>query len=131
VAVRATAGEQKAGPWTRGFVTAYSTREPLSGCYAPGQHWWQQRLCRTACGVDLDDRKYWVAANPRWGLGCGQVIQVCVKRRCLYAQVMDATASAFDFEFTWALAVATGAPRSYPAFADPRFVVWRTVYGRP
>ena len=85
VAVRATAGEQKAGPWTRGFVTAYSTREPLSGCYAPGQHWWQQRLCRTACGVDLDDRKYWVAANPRWGLGCRQVIQVCVKRRCLYA----------------------------------------------
>ena len=131
MAVHATAGEQKAGPWHKAWVTGYSTREFLSGCYATGKHPWQQRLCRTACGVNLDDRKYWVAANPRHGLGCGQVIQVCVKRRCLYAQVMDRTASFFDFEFTYALAVATGAPRSYPGFADPRWVVWRTVYGRP
>ena len=121
---------QAADPWKRAWVTAYSTRENLTGCYAPGQHWWQVRKCRTACGKNLDDRKYWVAANPRWGLGCGQVLQICKDKRCVYAQVMDATASAFDFEFTWALAVATGAPRSYPAFANPRFVVWRKVYGR-
>ena len=116
--------------WYRAYVTAYSTRENLTGCYAPGQHWWQVRKCRTACGKNLDDRKFWVAANPRWGLGCGQVLQICKDKRCVYAQVMDATASAFDFEFTYALAVATGAPRSYPGFADPRFVVWRKVYGR-
>ena len=126
VAAAATAvalqAQAKNGPWHRAFVTGYSTRANLTGCYAPGR-------CRTACGVDLDDSKFWVAANPRWGLGCGQVIQICVNRRCVYAQVMDKTASHFDFEFTYALAVMTGAPRSYPGFADPRWVVWRKVYG--
>ena len=126
IATKASAAD----PWKRAWVTGYSTRENLTGCYAPGKYPWQQRLCRTACGKNLDDRKYWVAANPRWGLGCGQVLQICKDKRCVYAQVMDATASAFDFEFTYALAVATGAPRSYPGFADPRFVVWRKVYGR-
>ena len=107
--------------WQRAYVTGYSTRENLTGCYAPGR-------CRTACGRDLNDRAMWVAANPRHGLGCGQKIMVCSKGHCVQAIVMDKTASYFDFEFTYALAVATGAPRSYPEFADPRYVVWRKVY---
>jgi len=106
--------------WHKAYVTAYSTRENLTGCYAPGK-------CRTACGTLLNDNKFTVAANPRWGLGCGQLIGVCGKR-CAIATVMDKTASYFDFEFTYALAVYTGAPRSYPGFADPRYVQWRKVY---
>ena len=75
--VIAVEAQGRNGPWERAWVTGYSTRENLTGCYAPGKYPWQQRLCRTACGVNLDDRKYWVAANPRHGLGCGQIIQVC------------------------------------------------------
>ena len=108
--------------WNTAHVTGYSTRENLTGCYAPGQ-------CRTACGVNLNDRKFWVAANPRWGLGCGQRIQVCGKR-CAIATVMDKTASHFDFEFTYALAVSTGAPNNYPGFANPRYIKWRKYYGK-
>ena len=108
----------QAGVWHKAYVTGYSTRENLTGCYSPGK-------CRTACGVNLDDSKFWVAANPRWGLGCGQKIIICNKGRCVKAVVMDRTASRFDFEFTYALALATGAPKSYPAFADPRWITWR------
>jgi hypothetical protein len=113
----------------RAYVTGYSTRENLTGCYAPGR-------CRTACGTLLDDRAYTVAANPRHGLACGARIVICggpVSRtfprssgptRCHRATVTDRTASSFDFELTIALACATGARCSYPAFASPRWVRW-------
>lgn len=106
-----------ASPWLRAYVTGYSTREHLTGCYAPAR-------CRMACGGLLDDRRYTVAANPRLGLRCGQRIVVC-GNGCHVALVADRTASRFDFEFTYALAVATGAPRGYPGFATPRVIVWR------
>jgi hypothetical protein len=116
----------RAASWKRGYVTGYSTRENLTGCYAPGR-------CRTACGTLLDDRAYTVAANPRHGLGCGQRIVVCgrsrafpgTRERCHRATVTDRTASYFDFELTIALACATGARCAYPAFADPRWITWR------
>ena len=119
-APQAKAHKPKAG-WQRAYVTGYSTRENLTGCYAPGR-------CRMACGRDLNDNLYTVAANPRHGLGCGQKIIVCNRGKCVKAVVMDRTASHFDFEFTVALAYATGSPRGYPAFATPRWVVWRKVW---
>ena len=127
-ALPASPAAPAAQPWQRAWVTGYSTREWLTGCYAtlgrPGQH----HACRTACGQLLDDRQLWVAANPRHGLGCGQRIQVRAGGRTVVATVMDRTASHFDFEFTVALACRTGARCAYPAFADPRAVSWRRVY---
>lgn len=106
----------RAEVWRRAYVTGYSTRENLTGCYSPGR-------CRTACGGLLDDAGYTVAANPRLGLGCGRKIVVC-SRRCHRATVTDRTASYFDFELSYALACATGRC-GYPRFADPRSIRWR------
>lgn len=113
-AVAARVGD--AHVWQRAYVTAYATFEHLEGCVAPGR-------CRTACGSWLDDRGRTVAANPRHGLGCGQRIVVCVGRRCSWATVTDRTGSSFDFEFSYALARATGASRL--GWDSPRRARWR------
>ena len=101
-------------------VVGYSTHENLTGCYAPHR-------CRTACGHDLNDNAYTVAANPRHGLGCGARIQLCRRPgyRCVTALVADRTASVFDFELTIALSRATGGGRDW---SGARILYWQRVY---
>jgi hypothetical protein len=107
--------------WHTGLVTAYSTRENLTGCTSPG-------VCHTACGSLLNDRLFTVAANPRWGLGCGARIKFCFLDKCKIATVTDRTASYFDFEFTYALALATG--QTNRTWDSPRRVRWQRAYGK-
>jgi len=117
VAVRVT--QAGAPTWKVAHVTAYSTRENLTGCYAPGK-------CRTACGNLLNDKAFTVAANPRWGLGCGSRILFCNARRCHTSTVTDRTGSYFDFEFSYALAMATG--QTSRNWDSPRYVTWKRLY---
>ena len=115
----AGAAEQH-NPYRAAKVVGYSTHENLTGCYAPHR-------CHTACGRDLNDNAYTVAANPRHGLGCGARIQLCRRPgyRCVTALVADRTASVFDFELTIALSKATGGGRDW---AGARTLYWRRVY---
>jgi hypothetical protein len=102
----------------RGVAVGYWTHTWLTGCVSRGK-------CIMACGGYLNDNRYTVAVNPRWHLGCGQRLRICY-RRCVVAVVTDRTASRFDFEFTYALSLATGQPRSN--WAGPRTVRWQRVY---
>lgn len=102
-------------PWLTAHVTAYASFENLTGCHTAG-------VCYQACGGTLNDRAYTVASNPSLGLACGTRIVVCGSR-CVEATVEDRTASSFDMEFSYALALVTGAT---PAGWDsPRDVRWR------
>lgn len=107
-----------ADSYQRGVAVGYWTHTWLTGCVAPGR-------CVMACGGYLDDSRFTVASNPKWHLGCGQRLRICY-RRCVDAIVKDRTASIFDFEFTYALSLATGQPRSN--WAGPRTVRWRRIY---
>jgi hypothetical protein len=92
----------RAGPWHRVTTTAYSPRENLTGCTAPG-------VCHTACGTLLDDGLFTVAANPSLGLACFTHIRVCdpwPRWRCRRAVVTDRTASRFGMEFSYGLSLA-------------------------
>lgn len=106
--------------WLRAYVTAYSTRENLTGCRTTNG----RRACWMACGGVLRDSAFTVASNPRLGLRCGTRLEIC-GHGCHYATVTDRTGSRFDMELSRALAIATGAPRF--AFDAPRMVVWRIV----
>ncbi len=128
------------GPWGTATATAYSTQEALVGCNASG--------CHTACGSLLNDRAYTVAANPALGLGCEARVEVCQlaaahgaqrdaatgsdlprlkhAAACHLATVTDRTGSAFSFEFSRALAYATG--QRGAAWDSPRMIRWRRVY---
>lgn len=100
-------------------VVGYASWENLSGCYAPGR-------CRMACGRNLDDRAFTVAANPRHGLACGARIEICATKRlrhCVIARVADRTGSPFDFELTAALMRALGSRGA--GWDAPRSVWWR------
>ena len=97
------------------WVTGYSTHENLTGCTSPG-------VCHTACGGLLIDRRRTVAANPKWGLGCGAKLRFCYRSKCATATVTDRTGSYFDFEFSYALALATG--QNPHNWASPRRVIW-------
>lgn len=108
--------EQSASvPWSTAHVTAYASFEALTGCHTPG-------VCYQACGGTLNDRAYTVASNPSLGLACGTRIIVCGSR-CVAATVEDRTASSFDMEFSYALALATGASSS--GWDSPRNIRWR------
>jgi hypothetical protein len=117
VAVGLTAGGQaKPEHWGRAYVTAYSTSEQLTGCTRPG-------VCREACGGYLDDRRLTVAANPRLGLSCHAAVEFLYRSRVVRARVEDRTASSYAFEFSRALAAATG--RAGAAWDAPRWILWR------
>jgi hypothetical protein len=123
-AVASSPPADAAGRWRSAHVTAYSTRENLTGCR--GYFRSGERACGTACPSPwgyLHDWQRTVAANPRLGLRCGARIVVC-GTRCSRATVTDSTASGFDMEFSYALAVATGAPRG-AGWDAPRYVRWR------
>lgn len=115
-----SASNAQAATSTSGVAVGYWTHTWLTGCVAPGR-------CVMACGGYLNDNNYTVATNPRWGLGCGQRLRICQKR-CVIATVTDRTASFFDFEFTYALSLALGQPKSN--WAGPRTVRWSKYYRR-
>jgi hypothetical protein len=95
-------------------AVGYSTHENLTGCYAPGK-------CRMACGGLLNDYAFTVAVNRRLGLRCNQRVRIC-DRRCHNAIVKDVTLSGYDFELTYALALATG--QTSRAWSDPHRIKW-------
>lgn len=99
-------------------VVGYATTDvpALTGCYSPGRY-----QCRTACGTYLDDRAFTVAANPSFGLGCGQRLQLCTVgfRSCQLVRVEDRTGSRFGFELT---------PAVERWFRWPSTLLWRKLW---